>query len=315
MINRRQMMWGSTSALLLAACSNTEEAPAAQQLLSEKVSFKRAVGQPEVGIQTYTIREAMEEDTPAALRMLKEVGYDFVETNDRDFTRMSMDELVAALEDVGLPVAATHIGFETFMNEPQKAADQANRLGANYCILSWTPEGFRTTEGYQRMAERFNTVGELMLANDLRWAYHNHHFEFWEIDGPRNGMEIYLEETDADKVWFELDLFWATLGQEDVAEFFKRYPGRFKLCHIKDMNLRQLPNFNRNGPNALDFDEIHKGLMVNVGEGDLPFETWLQMGDVSGMEYLITEHDAPPAPIRDSVAQMLKTVRSYDLQT
>ena len=167
--------------------------------------------------------------------------------------------------------------------------------------------------GYLEMADRFNAVGEVMLANDQRFAYHNHHFEFWPIDGPRNGMEIYLEETDPSKVWFELDMFWSSLGLQDAGELFERYPGRFKLCHIKDMNTAQLGSFDRKSDNALDFDEIHKGLMTNVGVGDLPFEKWLKMSDVSGMKYLITEHDAPPEPLRDSVATSLKTVRGYDL--
>ena len=306
-MNRRQMMWGSTSALLLAACAGNQEA---RQAMADQVSYKRAAGQPEVGIQTYTIRDAMAEDNLAALRMLKDVGFDYVETNDRDFTRIPMEQLVADLKSVGLPVAATHIGYETFRDAPEVAAEQANRLGAKYTILSWTPEEFRTTEGYKRMADRFNTVGEIMLANGQRWAYHNHHFEFWDIDGPRNGMEIYLEETDPSKVWFELDMFWTELGGQDVAEFFRRYPGRFKLCHIKDMDRSGLANYNKGD---LDFDSIHEGLMVNVGLGDLDFQKWLRMGDVSGMEYFIVEHDAPPAPIRDSVAQMLKTVRGYDL--
>ena len=305
--SRRQAIWGSTSFLLLAACSGDRRA---RQAMADQVSFKRRAGQPEVGIQTYTIREAMEEDTAAALRMLKEVGYDFVETNDRDFTRVSMDELVGALRAAELPVAATHIGYETFRDAPQEAADQANTLGAKYAILSWTPEEVRSTAGYAEMAARFDAVGDLMARNDLRFAYHNHHFEFWEIDGPRNGMEVYLEETDPSKVWFELDLFWATLGGQDVAEFFERYPGRFKLCHIKDM---RSANMTEEAANGLDFDAIHKDLMVNVGEGDLPFERWLQMSDVSGMEYLITEHDAPPAPLRASVAKSLETVRGYDL--
>ena len=307
-LSRRQMMWGSTAALLLAACGGDE---AAKTAMKEGVMHARKAGQPKVGIQTYTIREAMEEDTPAALRMLKEVGYDFVETNDRDFTRISMDELVAALREADMPVAATHIGYETFRDDPQTAAEQGKTLGAEYVILSWTPDEFRTTEGYAAMAAKFNEVGALMRQNGLRFAYHNHHFEFWEIDGPRNGMEIYLEETDPQNVAFELDLFWASLGGQDVAEFFERYPGRFKLCHIKDMVTANLTPAAEDG---LDFDLIHKDLMVNVGEGDLPFERWLQMSDVSGMEYLITEHDAPPAPVRDSVAKSLATVRGYDLK-
>ena len=306
--SRRAVLGGGTAALLLAACGGDEAAKAA---MADKVSFKRQAGQPEVGIQTYTIREAMEEDTAAALLMLKEVGYDFVETHEGDYTRVSMEELLAALKAADMPVASTHMGFETFLNAPQEAADRANQLGAKYAILSWTPEAYRSTEGYSEMAARFNDVGELMLRNGLRFAYHNHHFEFWEIDGPRNAMEIYLEETDPAKVWFELDLFWATLGKQDVAAFFRRYPGRFKLCHIKDM---VTANRTPAAEDGLDFDLIHRNLMVNVGEGDLPFEEWLRMSDVSGMEYLVTEHDAPPAPLRASVAKSLETVRGYDLQ-
>ena len=305
--SRRAVLGGGTAALLLAACGGDE---GAKQAMAEEVSFKRQAGQPEVGIQTYTIREAMEEDTGAAIQMLKDVGYDFVETNDRDFTRVSMEELVAALRAADMPVAATHIGFEAFRDDPQLAADQAKQLGAKYAILSWTPEEYRSTAGYTEMAGMLEAAGRVMQQNGLRFAYHNHHFEFWEIDGPRNGQEIYLEETDPALVDFELDLFWAALGKQDVPALFRRYPGRFKLCHIKDMVTANMTDAAANGT---DFDLIHKDLMVNVGEGDLPFAEWLAMSDVSGMEYLITEHDAPPAPLRDSVAMSLKTVRGYDL--
>ena len=306
-VSRRQMMWGSTSLLLLAACGGDRSA---QQTLAEQVSYRRQSGQPRVGIQTYTIRDAMEEDTFAALRMLKDVGYDFVETHEGDFARVPMSDLIRALSEAELPVSSTHIGFETFRDDPQRGADQANELGAEYAILSWTPEEYRSTAGYQEMAARFGEVGDLMLGEGLRFAYHNHHFEFWEIDGPRSGMEIYVEETDPQKVWFELDLFWTTLGGVDVAEFFRRYPGRFKLCHIKDMVTANVTELASRG---LDFGAIHENLMVNVGEGNLPFERWLQMAETSGMEYLITEHDAPPTPLRDSVALSLKTVRGYDI--
>ena len=127
MIDRRTMMGGTASALLLAACGGSQEA---KDTMAQAVSYKRQAGQPRVGIQTYTIRKAMEEDTQAALQMLKDVGYDFVETNDRDFTRISMDQLVDALQAVDLPVASTHIGFETFRDDPQTAAEQGKRLGA-----------------------------------------------------------------------------------------------------------------------------------------------------------------------------------------
>ena len=307
MPTRRDMMWGSASALLLAACQGS---PAARETMAEAVSLKRQAGQPRVGIQTYTIREAMEADTGAALRMLAEVGYDFVETNDRDFTRVEMAELKAALAEAGLPVASTHVGFSTIKDEPEAALAAARELGAEYAILPWLPEEYRSTEGYTEMASHFDRVGAMMKAGGVRFGYHNHQFEFWDIDGPRNGMEILLEETDPDLVTFELDMFWAELGRQDVADLFRRYPGRFELCHIKDMERARLADF---PADSLDFDGISSGLMVNVGEGDLPFETWLGMADVSGMKLLVTEHDNPPAPYRDSVATMLRTVRGYDL--
>lgn len=307
MVSRRFAMGGSASAILLAACGGDK---GAKKIMTDAVSFKRKAGQPKVGIQTYTIRNAMEADTLAALRMLKEVGYDFIETNDRDFTRIPMDEFKAAVDEVGFEVPSTHIGFEVIYKKPEEAIKAAQTLGCEYAVLSWTPEPYRTTGGYMKMAERFNEVGEMMLQENLRFAYHNHHFEFWEIDGPRTGMEIYLEETDPDKVWFELDLFWTALGRQDPPALFRKHPGRFKLCHIKDMRTAALVNFQEGN---LDFGTIHEGLMVNVGTGDLPFETWLQMNDVSGIEYLITEHDAPPNPLRESVAKSLQTVRGYDL--
>ena len=307
MLSRRQMMWGSSSALLLAACQGNV---GAKEAMADGVSLKRRAGQPRVGIQTYTIREAMEADTGAALRMLADVGYDFLELNERDFSRISLAELKGELAIAGLPVAATHLGFSTVQDEPERGLAAAQELGADYAILPWLPEEYRTAAGYSEQAARFNRVGEMMKAGGVRFGYHNHQFEFWDLGGPRNGMEILLEETDPELVTFELDLFWTELGRQDVAELFRRHPGRFELCHIKDMKRADLVNY---PADSLDYEGISSGLMVNVGEGDLPFETWLGMSDVSGMKLLVTEHDNPPAPYRESVATMLRAVRGYDL--
>ena len=307
MLTRRHMLTGSTAALLLAACRGDTDARTA---LTDKVTHARRPGQPAVGIQTYTIRSAMEEDTAAALTMLKEVGYDFIETNERDFTRLPMDELLAIIRDIDLPVPATHIGYDTMMQTPEKAAEMTAALGATYSILPWTPEEMRTAAGYAELAGKFSSIGEMMTGEGLRFAYHNHQFEFWNIDGARTGMDILLEDTDPAHVWFELDLFWTALGRQDVAELFRAHPGRFKLCHIKDMKTAGLSEY---PADSLDFESIGRDLMTDVGNGDLPFEEWLGMENVSGIEYLITEHDNPPAPIRDSVAKSLETVRAYSL--
>jgi len=59
-----------------------------------------------------------------------------------------------------------------------------------------------------------------------------------------------------------------------------------------------------------DYGEIVKNLMVNVGEGTLPFERYFAMNDISGMEYFIAEHDNPPSPYKTSIQTSYDTVRN-----
>ena len=306
-MNRRQMMWGSTSALLLAACAGSERA---KSEMSDRVRLARRPGQPEVGIQTYTIRDAMAEDTPAALQMLKEVGYDFVENYPGDYENIALGDYIAMLDDAGLPVVASHFGFEVLDETPERAAEILDAMGGRYANLAYTPEEYRTTAGYTELADRFNAIGEVMRANGSRFAYHNHHYEFWSTDGPRAGLDIYLEDTDPELVDFELDLFWAALGRRDVPALFRAHSGRFKLAHVKDMDQTRMSEFREGNE---DFGAIHEALMVDVGEGDLPLERWLGMRDISGIEHIVVEHDAPSKPLRDAVATSLAAIRSYNL--
>lgn len=306
-LNRRHMLAGAASALYLSSCTGAEGVKDAGKT---DVLHPRKAGQPRVGIQTYTIRNAMEADTRSALNMLKDVGYDFIETNDRDFTRISMADFKRIVKDVGFDVPATHMGLEMITGDTQKASDLAAELGCQYLIVPWAPEEFRSPDGYKGLAEAFNQAGEVLKQNGQTFAYHNHQFEFFDLGGPRHGMDILLQETDPDLVTFELDMFWAALSGTDVPAFFERYPGRFKLCHIKDLDNAAAAAY---GPPDLNFEAIVGSMMRNVGEGDLPLADWLGMGEVSGIEYFVAEHDSPSEPVKDAVATSLKTIRTYDL--
>ena len=304
MLSRRHMLFGSSAALLLAACGGDD---AATEAVIQDVAVKKSSGKP-VGIQTYTLRESMEQSTPDTLAMIKQVGFDYVELNERDFTRTSVAELRSMLDDAGLPARATHVGYDTAMADPKRAIVSANTLGCDYVILPWIGEEFRSTDGYKYHAQAFNQIGEMMAREGKRFAYHNHQFEFWDIDGPRNGMDILLEETNPETVFFELDLFWTALGGADPSALFRAHPGRFKLCHIKDM--KGDPGELADG---LEFERIGQEIMVDVGKGDLPFQSWFDLNDVSGMEYFIVEHDHPKAPYAESIGTSLQTVRGYTL--
>ena len=294
-LNRRQFVGASGAALLLGACKQASGAP----------SVTVPTGQiDKIGIQTYTLREAMGEDFVGTLQMIKDVGYDYVELNGRNFAERSPAELKKILDDIGLPSPITHADYDSLANRPEELADVASELGCSHIILPWISDEQRGIDQYKVHAEMLNRAGEVLQASNIQVGYHNHQFEFFDLGDGATGMEILLSETDPSLVNFELDLFWAALTGADIVGLFEKYPGRIKMCHIKDLSGDASAY-----RTSLDFAAIVQSVMANVGEGELPFEEYFAANEISGMEYFIVEHDNPPRPFRQSVETSLNTVR------
>lgn len=294
-LNRRQFVGASGAAFLLGACEQTPGVPSVTAPTNQI---------DKIGIQTYTLREAMGEDFVGTLQMIKDVGYDYVELNGRNFADRSPAELKQVLDDIGLPSPITHADYDSLANRPGELADVANVLGCSHIILPWITDEQRGLDQYKVHAEMLNRAGEVLKASDIKVGYHNHQFEFFDLGDGVTGMDILLSETDPELVVFELDLFWAALTGADIVGLFEKYPGRFKMCHIKDLSGDASAY-----RTSLDFAAIVQSVMANVGEGDLPFEQYFAANEISGMEYFIVEHDNPPRPFRQSVETSLNAVR------
>ena len=284
-LNRRHFLGASGAAMLLSGCMSGA---------ATSVSTARQIDQ--IGIQTYTLREAMGEDFVGTLQMIKDVGYDYVELNGRNFADRKPSELRALLDDIGLPSPITHADYDSLANRPAELADIAGELGCEIIVLPWIGDDQRGLDDYKRHAEMLNNAGAVLKASGMNVGYHNHQFEFFDLGGGQTGMEILLSETDPGLVDFELDLFWAALTGTDIVGLFEKHPGRFKMCHIKDL-AGDTTNFRK----SLDFATIVGTLMKNVGEGELPFESYFAANEISGMKYFIAEHDNPPKPFRESI--------------
>ena len=295
MYSRRLFMGGAAASLGLAACGGNGAA-------GTKVGQRKL---ETIGLQTYTLREIFEPDPVGTLKMIKELGYDYVELNGRNFAERSTKDLMAMVQDAGLYAPATHYSYEPLRDDFAQMTKDAQELGVDYMIVPWLGEELRSVEGYKSVAAVFNERGKQAQGEGYKLAYHNHQFEFFDLGGGVTGMDILLNETDPNIVDFELDLFWAALELNDVPAFLRKHPGRFKLCHVKDM---------KGSPaawkNSVDFDGIKADLMVNVGEGDLPFEEYFALNDVSGLEYFVLEHDEPPKPYRASMKQSIDAARA-----
>lgn len=258
-----------------------------------------------IGLQTYSLREALAVDFVGTFQMIKEVGYDFVELNGRNFADRAPSELRKILDDAGLPAPASHVDYTSLSDTPEQLAETAATLGCDYVILPWLSDDQRSKEDYKRHADMLNRAAVVLSAANIKLAYHNHHFEFFDLGDGVTGMDILLAETDPALVSFELDFFWAALANVNITKLFAAHPGRFKLCHIKDMAGEPSPY-----ATSLDFETTIQDLMVNVGEGTLPFETYFAENSVSGLEYFIAEHDNPPQPFRQSIQTSYDAVKA-----
>lgn len=289
--SRRDLLIGSGAAFALSACGGSAV----------------AAGRVEkVGLQTYTFRDLLGQDFRGTFEMIKDVGYDYVELNERNYTENTPEELKAILDDVGLPSPVTHISYDNLENDVPGLITTAKTLDCEYMVLPYISEGQRTLADWKRHGALLNSAGEKLADEGVKLAYHNHQFEFEDLGGGTTAMDILMTETDPRFNNFELDFFWANLAKIDITALIKQHPGRFHLSHIKDMEGSPDQAIERN----LSYEEIHQSLMVDVGKGDTPFGDYLSLNDISGMKYFIAEHDGPSKPYRQSAVNMYEGVKS-----
>ena len=283
MFSRRHFMGASLGMAGLAACGRSATA----------VDPYRQDPRSQIGVQLYTLRDVFQPDPVGTLQAVRKVGYDFVEFGGGGYHEMDHAELARVMADIGLSASSAHVGLEAITDNLAASIDMGRVLGVKYLVVPWVEESHRTQAGYQRIAQQLNGAAETARAAGLRLAYHNHDFEFDTMADGRTGMQILMEETDPALVDCELDLFWATLAGANINAFFAAYPGRTRLCHVKDMDE------NRN--------------MVNVGAGQIDFAGIFANSDVAGLDWRIVEHDNPAgdpiAAVAESFAHMV-TLRS-----
>ena len=250
-LSRRAVMAGA-AALSAAAC-----APRAAEAAA-----------PRIGVQLYTVRDRMAEDMAGTLEAVARIGYQEVEFAGYFDTPPA--GVRQYLDDAGLQAPAAHIAFTDVRDNPELPIERAVVVEHQTLIVAWLPEEERRTlDQWRAWADRFNGFAEQCRGAGLRFAYHNHDFEFQPIDGVKP-FDLLLERCDPALVDFELDLFWAVKAGEDVNAILAANPNRYPCCHVKDM--------------AAD------GSMVDVGDGRINFVDIFARHDFA---HHFVEHDNP----------------------
>ncbi|HUX57221.1 MAG TPA: sugar phosphate isomerase/epimerase [Bacteroidales bacterium] len=242
-----------------------------------------------IGLQLYTIRDAMKNDVPGSLKKVSDIGYKYVELAgyaNGKFYGYKPVEFLKLVNDLGMEILSSHTQVEAegiTLDNAKKMADDHALLGVKYCLQPWVVEEARKTiASYRKMVADWNKVGAIMKMNGIQFGYHNHNFEFDTVEGKVPFYDVMMVELDKDLVTMEMDLFWTTKAGQNPVDIFKRYPGRFQLFHMKDMFTKQEPFYTTNG--VSDF--------APVGAGLINFKEILAAKDVAGMKYMIVEQDS-----------------------
>jgi sugar phosphate isomerase/epimerase len=258
-----------------------------------------------IGVQLYTVRDAMQKDPVATLSKVATIGYNSVEgatyTSSEKFYGMAPADFKKLLKQNGLVMPSSHyrLGEEkvkgeqqkgTILNDWDRAVDDAAEIGVKYMVCAFLSEAERgDLDHYKKVAEDLNKAGERCKKSGIQLCYHNHNFEFIK-QGDTYPYDILLG-TDKNLVKMEMDIYWVTKAGQDPIKLFKEHPGRFPLWHLKDMDKTAEQGFSEVGNGIIDFKEIfrHK--------------------NEAGLKYFFVEQDKCPGSPFDSIAQSLAYIK------
>ncbi len=216
-----------------------------------------------MGLQLWTMKEEAAKDLDATLKRISEVGYNNVELfgyAKRMYFGHTIQETKAMLDKYKLRSTSAHIAINDYLfnnneDELKYVIEDAKTMNHDYVTMPWLADNKRSLDTFKMLTDKFNKAGEMCKKAGLKFAYHNHNFEFAKQDGTC-GYEVLLKGTDKDLVNFEMDLYWVVYAGEKPDEWFKKYPGRFPMWHIKDMSDAANRESTEVGRGTINFKEI-----------------------------------------------------------
>mgnify|MGYP001014080782 CR=1 FL=1 len=255
-----------------------------------------------IGLQLYTLRDEISKDLEGTLRKVANIGYKEVELfgyGDGKFFGKSPKELKTLLAKYNLKPVSGHYGAGvenkkakgTLSNDWERAIDDAAEVGQKFAVCAYLTDNERKSiDDYKRYVDLFNKAGETAKKAGIQFAYHNHDFEFFNLNGELP-YDYIAGKTDPKLVKLELDLYWVVKAGLDPLQLFKQYPGRFPLWHVKDM------------------DKSDKSFAA-VGTGSIDFKKIFASRKLAGLSNFFVEQDVAKEPVFDAIKTSFKNVKA-----
>lgn len=252
-----------------------------------------------LGVQAYTFRHAFPKDVAATLDTIKMMGFTEIEGGGG---RMSPGEFRKLCEERGISIPSTGAGYEQLVKDPQAVADRAKALGAKFVMTAWIPHktGAFNFENAKKAVEDFNTVGKVLRDNGITFCYHVHGYEFWPHE-KGTLLDYIIQNTNPQYVSFEMDIMWTHFGGGDPVALLKKYPGRWKLMHLKDLRKGTPKDMTGLTPDEND---------VPLGTGELDIPAILKAAKKAGVVHYFIEDESPAHEVKEQVPQSIAYLKS-----
>jgi sugar phosphate isomerase/epimerase len=269
------------------------------------IDFNFLKSKYQIGLQLWSVRDAMDKDAMGTLKAIAKQGYNYVEgfglSNGKWFG-MTAKEFKKALNDVGLSMPTSHImvtsksydkATKMLNDEFKKNVDSAIEAGQKYFVVPYMADEDRNYETVMLLTEAFNKAGEYCKAKGLRFGYHNHDFEFKKFNDGQIMYDVMIQNTDPKLVTFEMDMNWVGAASYNPIDWIKRYPGRYELAHVKDIK------------------KWGQAGSAIVGTGEMDFKSILSPANqkTAGLKYLIVELEDYVKTSVEDVGECIKNLR------
>jgi sugar phosphate isomerase/epimerase len=244
-----------------------------------------------VGLELYSVREALKSDLSGTVRTVAQLGYQCVEFYAPyfDWTEAQTKDMKKLLDDLGIRCFSTHNSSSYFTADNLKLARDKNLiLGTKYVIMS-SSDPKPGLDGWKEVADTLNSASDQLAPSGLKTGYHNHDREFTPVDGTRP-IEILAKNTKP-SVALQFDVGTCLKAGSDPVAWIKANPGRIKSMHCKDW--------------APD-----KGYTVLFGESPTDWKGIFAAAEsVGGIEYYLIEQEGSRFSEFDTAKKCLEAFR------
>jgi sugar phosphate isomerase/epimerase len=255
-------------------------------------TFSSPLRKDVVGLQLYTVRDAMGKDPSGSLKKLADMGYVYVEHAnylDRKFYGYAPKEFKTLLDGLGLKMISGHTRFghdswdtakNDFTDKWKQTVEDAAIAGQQFVISPWIDDDVQKNyDELLKLMDLFNKCGELCKTHGMKFGYHNHWFEFNTVLNNQKMFDIIMQHTDPALVAQQLDMGNLYNGGAIAIAIVMQYPGRFELMHVKDEI-------------ASPAGSKEKYESTILGEGIVNTKQVCDTGRKSGTKYFIIEQES-----------------------